>query len=482
MMRKIIILLLVVILVAALPAVAFAADEAFKPSNATVGATMLATVLTVIMAVLFIIVAVLLGVRSSGVDDGAGRVWSVFVLMAAVAVMLRVIAALAFEGYTTDIACFKGWAIGVYEHGLSGFYSSGIFCDYPPGYMYVLYVLGGLRDMLGIDAGSALFTLIIKLPSIIAEVVLALFVYKVAVKQMGRTFGLMCSAFLLFNPALFFNSSVWGQIDMVFILFIVLCLYYLRKENTMLGAVFFAVALLLKPQAIMLAPVVGLTYIYALFKKGRVERETLKLLASGAILAAVVAAGVIPFTGSQQPDWIVHKYIGVVEEYQYATVNAFNLWGLLGANWTPADQVFLFMPYHYWGILFIGLICATVAVLQWRSRAQLVTFDVAAFLIISVYMLAHAMHERYMLPACVFLLLAYVFTRDMTTLTFAVAFSLTALFAQLFTLYADSVLVSGMPMLVVSAANVGLYAIYAVLTFKKLVRGTVMINSPSLNG
>lgn len=481
-MRRIVIGLVVVLLLAALPTVAFAADEAFKPSSATVGATMLATILTVIMAVLFIIVAVLLGVRNSGVDDGTGRVWPVFLLTAVLAVMLRVIVALAFEGYSSDIACFKGWAVAVYEYGPSGFYSSGIFCDYPPGYMYVLYGLGALRELFGIDAGSGLFTLIIKLPSIIAEVLLALFVCRVAMKQMGRTFGLLCSAFLLFNPAMYFNSSVWGQIDMFFILFIVLCLYYLRKENTLLGALFFAIALLVKPQAIMLAPVVGLTYIYALFKKGKTEREILKMLAAAAIVAAVFAAGVIPFTGSQQPDWILHKYIGVVEEYQYATVNAFNLYGLLGANWVPADQNLLFMPYHNWGIIFIGLICVAVAVMQWRSRAQLATFDVAAFLVISVYMLAHAMHERYILPACAFLLLAYVFTRDMTTLVFAVAFSITALFAQLFTLYADSVLVDGMPMLVVSAANMGLYLIYAVLTFKKLVSGTVLIKSPALNG
>ncbi len=481
-MRRIVIGLLVVILLAALPTVAFAADEAFKPSNATVGATMLATILTVIMAVLFIIVAVLLGIRNNGVDDGAGRIWPVFLLTAMLAVMLRVVVSLAFEGYSTDIACFKGWAMGVYEYGPSGFYSSGIFCDYPPGYMYVLYALGALRDMLGIDANSGLFTLIVKLPSIIAEVVLALIVCRVAAKQMGRTFGLLCSAFLLFNPAMYFNSSVWGQIDMVFILFIVLCLYYLRKENTLLGALFFGIALLLKPQAIMLAPVVGLTYIYALFKKGKTEREILKMLGAAAMVAAVFAAGVIPFTGSQPSDWILHKYIGVIEEYQYASVNAYNLWGLLAANWVPADQNFLFMPYQYWGIIFIGLICVAVAILQWRSRAQMATFDVAAFLVISVYMLAHAMHERYMLPACAFLLLAYVFTRDMTTLTFAVAFSVTALFAQLFTLYAESVLVDGMPMLVVSAANMVLYVFYAVLTFKKLISGTVLIKSPALNG
>jgi len=481
-MRKIGIGFIVGIVTAALPTVALAADEAFKPSNATVPATMLATLLTVIMAALFIIVAVLVGVRANGVNDGEGRLWPAFLLTAVLAVMFRMIIAVAFEGYSTDIACFKGWAVAVYENGLPGFYTSGIFCDYPPGYMYVLYGLGFLRNLFSIDVNSALFTLIVKLPSIIAEVVLALVVCRVAAKEMGRSFGLLCGAFVLFNPAMFFNSSVWGQIDAVFILFAVLCFYYLRKENYWLGALFFALALLIKPQAIMLAPVVGLAYIYALFKKGERDRAALRMIGGAAIVAVVFAAGVIPFTGTQSPDWVLHKYFGVIEEYQYASVNAFNLYGLVGANWVKADEIFLFMPYQYWGLVFIGLICAAVAVMQWRSRAQRATFDIAGFLIISVYMLVHAMHERYMLPACAFLLMAYVFTRDMTTLTFAVAFSITAMFAQLFTLYADSVLVGPMPMLVISAANMGLYLIYAVLTIKKLARGTVLIKSPALNG
>jgi len=97
-------------------------------------------------------------------------------------------------------------------------------------------------------------------------------------------------------------------------------------------------------------------------------------------------------------------------------------------------------------------------------------------------MFSHAMHERYMLPACAMLLMAYVFTRDMTTLTFSVAFSITALFAQLFTLYADTLMVDAVPMLVISAANLGLYLIYAILTIKKLGSGTVLIKSPALNG
>ena len=480
-MRRIVILLIVVIILTMLPVTALAAD-AFKPSGATASQTMLATILTGVMAVLFIVVAVMLSMRAQGTEDSGSRLWPAFLMAIVLAVVLRVFVALAYEGYSTDIACFKGWAVAAYDYGPAGFYTSGIYADYPPGYMYVLYVVGFFRNLFSISAGSSLFTLMVKLPSIMAEVVLAIVVYRAASRQLGRTFGLLCGAFLLFNPALFFNSGVWGQIDAFFILFIVLCLYYLRKENFLLGAVFFALALLIKPQAIMLAPVVGLCYIYAFFKKGGFVKALLYALGSAAIVAAVFVAGVLPFTGDQPYTWILEKYTGVVSLYPYASLNAFNLYALAGANWAPAGDSFWLLAYQTWGIIFIVLICVAVVFLQWRSRAQRATFDIAAFLVISIYMLAHAMHERYLLPACVFLLLAYVYTRDLSTLLFTVAFSLTALFGQLFTLYAQTVVVDTLPTLVISAVNMALYLIYMVQTIRRLSSSKVLIKSPALNG
>jgi Gpi18-like mannosyltransferase len=457
------------------------ADDAFKPSAASPSETALATIFTIVISAIFIIVCVLLNMRTGIVDDD-DSMRSGLVLTAVLAVAIRVIVALIYEGYTTDIGCFKGWAIATYESGPSHFYTSGIFADYPPGYMYVLWVLGFLRELFAIDANGALFTLIIKLPSIAAEVIAAVFVFKTAKKEMGKTFALLCAAFLLFNPALFFNSSVWGQVDAFFTLFAVLIIYHLRNDNPWLGAVFFAFALLIKPQAIMLLPVVGLYYLFALFKKDKLSRGVKGLIGGLAIGAAVFALGVLPFTGDQPITWIFEKYVGTVKSYPYASINAFNLFALTGANWRPSEAPLWFFNYQTWGIIFIVLICVAVVFLQWRSREQGRLFDMAAFLIISVFMLAHSMHDRYILPACVFLLFAYVYSRDGISLFFSAAFSVTALLNQMVVLYADSVLPPQLPTLLISGVNVLLYIMYAMITFKKLSSSKVLIKSPALKG
>jgi len=480
-MKRILVLSIIILLLASLPLGTAFADDAFKPSAAAPSATVLATILTIVISAIFIIVCVLLNVRT-GIADQDESMWSGFLLTAVLAVMLRVIVAVIYEGYTTDIGCFKGWAIAVFENGPSHFYTSGIFADYPPGYMFVLWVLGFFRELLSIDANGALFTLIIKLPSITAEVITAAIVFKAAKKEMGQTFAMLCAAFMLFNPAFFFNSSVWGQVDAFFTLFAVLTIYYLRKDAPWHGAVFFAVALLIKPQAIMLLPVIGLYYLFALFRKDKLSRGVLGLIGGFVIGAAVFALGVLPFTGDQPITWILEKYMGTVKSYPYASINAFNLFALTGANWRPSEAPLWFFTYQTWGIIFIVVTCAIVVFFQWRTRGQGRLFDVAAFLIISVFMLAHSMHDRYILPVCAFLLLAYVYSRDGAALFFGAAFSITALFNQIVVLYADSVLPPMLPTLLVSGVNVLLYIMYFMIMFKKLSSSALLIKSPALKG
>ncbi|MHB1314608.1 MAG: glycosyltransferase family 39 protein [Christensenellales bacterium] len=371
-------------------------------------------------------------------------------------------------GHSSDMGCFKGWANAVYEHGLAGFYGSRYFSDYPPGYMYVLWVLGFIRNLFGIESSSALFAVMIKLPAIIAEVVAAAFVYRIALREFDRMFALSCASLLLFNPALFFNSSVWGQMDAVFTVFMVLTLYYYKKDKYIQGAFFYALGLLIKPQAILLLPVVGLVYFFALFKKGGLKKAIIRIFAALAIGAAVIFLGALPFLGNQQAFWIINKYTTTVGSYPYGTINAFNLFALLGGNWVRDTQPLLLFDYKTWGMIFLALICATVVFIQWRSRERRLYFEISAFLIISLFMLVHMVHERYIVPACMLLVFAYAYSRDFSTLVFIGLWSVVALLNQMVVLYSEMQAAPETPLMVLSGVNMALFFVYAVVTIGKL--------------
>lgn len=457
---------------------------AAPPSSATTKQTSAATLVTAFVAVIFLSAAIILAVRhkTNILSEQKSNYTSLFIFIAG-AVALRVIISLTYPGYGSDMGCFKGWATAAFENGPANFYTSGMFADYPPGYMYVLWVLGFIRNIFNLDSSGSLFTLIIKTPSIIAEVITAVIVYRIGTKHIGKSFGLLCSILILFNPAMFFNSSAWGQIDAVFVLFIVLTLLYLKKENYLLGAFFYALCMLIKPQAILFAPVVGLAYLYSLFKKGTTGKAVLNILGSAAVFAGIIFAASLPFKGTQSFDWIVHKYIASTQTYDFSTLNAFNLYAMTGANFESSNMTFfLGLSYETWGIIFIVAICITVIVLQWRTRAQRPLFDLSAFLIMSVYMLAHAMHERYIMPVPILLIFAYLFTRDSKTLFFASAFTITALLAEMFTLYSDSVVAPQLPTIIVSAVNMALYLAYAFITTRKYTSNKFLIRTPAMHG
>jgi dolichyl-phosphate-mannose-protein mannosyltransferase len=480
-MLKKICLIFTVILIVCLTAGTALADG--PPANVTKDAKLVTTLFTALIAAVFLIFSVMLLTRDNSEPTPQKKGFALpLVLFIAVALAIRVIVAITFEGYSTDVACFKGWSYAAFEQGPANFYTSGMFADYPPGYMYILYALGWVLKLLNIPAQSAIFTLIIKIPSMIAEVVTAIILYRIGVKQIGKMFGLMCSALVLFNPAMFFNSSAWGQIDAVFVLFIVLTLIYLRKENYWLGALFFAVALLIKPQAILFAPVVGLVYFYALFIKGRFGKAVLGIFGGAAIIAATVFLASLPFKGDQEPLWIVDKYISATSTYSYWSLNASNLFALFSKNFVTSSEPFLGLSYQPWIFVSVGLICAAIIVLQWRSRNTKPLFDLAAFLIISIYMFVPAMHERYILPVCILLIFAFAYSKEKATLAFAGAFAITATLTQMFTLYSGSVVAPHVQTLVVSAANIALYLAYAVITCQKLGSSKFLIKAPAQSG
>ena len=47
-------------------------------------------------------------------------------------------------GYQTDLGTYKAWALRLADRGPADFYAPNYFCDYPPGYLYILWLLGSI--------------------------------------------------------------------------------------------------------------------------------------------------------------------------------------------------------------------------------------------------------------------------------------------------------------------------------------------------
>lgn len=381
-------------------------------------------------------------------------------LLLVAALLLRVALAAATRGYEADIGTFSAWAAHAAD-GLTSFYSPGFFADYPPGYIYLLWLVGKLRLVLTIDFDSPAFLVLLKLPAILADIATAgLFFYLGRSCWNART-ALTWAALYAFNPAVILDSAVWGQVDSVLTFPILLGVILLKNNPAWSGAAF-AVALLIKPQALIFAPLPLLWFGLRLLRR---ERYSLAdLLMFGGTGTALFCLAILPFAVNESPLWIISKYGSTLASYPYATLNAFNLFALTGGNLVDVGQRLFLLPYSAWGNIFIVLIVLFTTLVMLRSRKPSNLWYVPLFLSASVFILAAKMHERYLFPALALALGFYIISRDRRALLLYAGFS-TTLFLNVAQVLALSHLkIYGVPpldplLLAVSLANLILWVL-----------------------
>lgn len=337
-----------------------------------------------------------------------------FALFAVAALVLRLILSAFYTGFGTDINCFIGWSNIIFENGLDGFYTSNGFHDYPPGYMYVLWVLGAIRHVLGItDYYSFASIALIKLPAMICDIITGYLIYKIAKEKLSEYKALICSMFFVFNPAILINSAMWGQVDSVLGLFVLLTVYLLYKRKMPLAYISFCIGFLIKPQMAFVGIILVLAIIEHVFMNDFTWKKFWYNLGTGILSLVLLVISALPFG----LDKVIEQYVATVGSYEYASVNAYNFWTMLGFNWTDQSTAFLGLTMKTWGTIFIVLIYALVVFLWftgWRKDKKDTTkyFLLSAYAIIGVFTMSVRMHERYMFPALA-LILAYYALKPM---------------------------------------------------------------------
>ena len=310
---------------------------------------------------------------------------------------------------------FLSWAVWARSHGIDQLYASG--SDYPPLWPLVLGRIGALAELLNLRFTEPLpppAGLLLKLPAILADVALAVTVYVYALRwrPSRQAFGIAAVAALL--PPLWIDSAWWGQIDALPILAVVLALLLFGRQHGLWSWALFALALLLKFQVVIFAPLFGLLAL---------RRYGLRWLAAGlAAGTAVFAAVGVPLLAAGQGNGLREAYLSSVDRYPYISMHAYNLWALvtrgrgiydysrLSQGMDDRTIWFAGLSYHQAGLALFGALVVAVCVLLWRRYDREGASISALLLAIGFYMLPTQMHERYLLP--IFPLLLLWWARD----------------------------------------------------------------------
>lgn len=329
---------------------------------------------------------------------------TVFVAVMVVAFLLRVIIGGVYHGHEQDMSCFIAWADMVYNDGFHKFYTT-MTEGYPPGYIYILYVIGWLRHIFSIPWNSAMSDILTKMPNILTDLGMGYLIYKVASEKFRETGAALLSAVYLFCPAIILDSVVWGQTDSIYVVFLAWMFYLIAKKKLIPSYFLFALAILLKPQAMMFAPVLLYGIIDHVFLEDFNWKKFGINLGMGLVAILCMVIAVLPY-GLQK---VISLYTNTVGSFEYASVNAYNFWTLVGKNWISQGDRGFGLSYQTWGTIFILLIVIATAFVNFRCKKTEAKYTyIGGMLIIGIFMFSVRMHERYMYPAMAFMLLAYV--------------------------------------------------------------------------
>lgn len=323
----------------------------------------------------------------------------------AAGLLLRIALAPLLRGYPIDMTDFAVWADIAYRGGLGSFFDAGHFADYPPGYIYALYVVGWLRDALGLTDDTPASWLLTKLPALLADIALSAALARTAWRKLGAAAGATVAFLMAVNPMLLVASTLWGQIDSVVTLLVVLGIVALTEGRTTKASVWLALAVLVKPQAVVFLPFLA----YSLWRR----RQLKPWLYAAAWVVGMLVAVVLPFDALRSPTGLWEHYRAMFESYPYATLNAANLFGLLGLNAVSDGRWIGPLTAGAWGNAFTvgALVFGWLLLKRFRQagREQEGLAFAALLVGLLVFTLRSGMHERYGYTAAVLAVLACAF-------------------------------------------------------------------------
>ena len=289
-----------------------------------------------------------------------------------------------------DMLIFERWYHRLYRLGIAGL-ASEKFSNYPPLYLYLLWIIRTQSNWLGASVG-------IKLIPTAFDFLSAFAIFLMARIKFSDDKPYLYAAIFFTLPTILFNSTGWGQIESLYTSFLLLCIYFLLKEKSIYALIMFGFAFSVKSQSIFLLPFLGI-----LFLKGRIRWYHFLLVPTIYIILAIPTAMLGRSWSS-----ILQIYIRQVGQSRILSLNAPNLYIFVSDNYSKIGMLI--------GMVIFLIAMAAWGWVNWRAK---ITFNHRQIILMALASLALVpfvlpkMHDRYFYPVDAFSYAAIIFVPEM---------------------------------------------------------------------
>lgn len=284
-------------------------------------------------------------------------------------------------------------------------------CNYPPLVLYFLTAQEAIRRLLHAQELGTISIILTKLPNITAHMAGALAGYFLLRGNQGEAYARRFALLYALSLPLFVNATLWGQADALLALPMLCAVLFLMRGTPIPAGIAFGIALTVKLQAIVIAPVL-LLYVGKKFGW--------KPLAQAIVAGLVVILAVsLPFVIAGTTEPMLKAYTGAADYYKLRTLNTFNIWSyfnyvdeyvrhmpgpIVNQDDRPALGSLTFRDVSI-SLFVIALLLLLVSL--WRRTTTQMLAWTAALSVWAFVTLCTQMHERYWVPgAALFLLVA----------------------------------------------------------------------------
>lgn len=316
-------------------------------------------------------------------------------------------------GNEYDINVFVQWMQNSVSDGFTNFYlvnqNDGGWPNYPPASMIILNSLAyALHYVCGVDLEShtaSSLGFMIKNVASAADILGGTALYTFFTSVHKKRQGLIVSAAYLFNPGILYTSAVWGQIDSIYTMFMVLFIIAASAKKHALGGASVALALLSKVQSIIILPLTAVVFLTA-------PARSKIAMVIGAICATFWV--LIPFAFTPAISVIRNVYTTAIGQQNLISRYGYNIWWIFfGEDSTSmggTDPIFFFFSARHIGMTLFAISIALIVTAYLCRIAETKTAvdrfmansTAAAMLAWSFFVWNTEVHERFLFPFCAF--------------------------------------------------------------------------------
>lgn len=292
-----------------------------------------------------------------------------------------------------DAESFIFWGNYLREHSIASMFESlpGGYTPLPPLYYYATRILSNLADLLSISDNLWITHLLFKLPSIFVESAVTVLIYSFVAQTLSNKHARVTSAFYFLNPAVIYNTAIWGQIDSFVSGFAFISAVLITKKRFFTALVIYLIAILSKLQALAILPLIVLQTILNLK-----NRKTFFYLL---ILTMLAYIPFLPVVSQKGILWTIAYFKELPNWYPYTSIYTYNLWAPTGFIIPDSEKFLTTISYRYLAQLFYWIFAVLIVwpIINPKKRNPRAILFAAFLLFFDFAYFSTRIHSRYLI-------------------------------------------------------------------------------------